>query len=387
MIPIILAALITLAQAAPMPPAVPTPPVPPAAPAPPAPPSPTWEEAIEASGFLGVVPADLTRDEVKRLGLKEETGALVKEVVKEGPAAKAGLKKDDVITAVGRNPVESASQLRRIVRETPAGRTVTLTVVRERRPMEVSVTLGEPEFKVHRLESPGRVFVSGGPDERELRVIVEKELEGSREELERAREEMEFSKEEMKKALEESELSRREFEIYLKDAEGELEHLEHLPPMAGHPFVWMEGGPDDDQYHFRFHGTGKARLGVGLQELTPQLAEYFGLKDRDGVLVTSVNEDSPAAKAGIRAGDIILTVGGDSVEDAGDVREALSEIKEGPVEVKVLRDKKEMNLKPVLEKLEDKVIVREKRVKQHPIKQNDQKKVIVRVAEPGSSSI
>jgi membrane-associated protease RseP (regulator of RpoE activity) len=342
-------------------------------------------EAVEASGFLGVIPGDTTREEVKRLGLKAEAGALVREVVQNGPAAKAGLKKDDVITAVGRNPVESASQLRRIISETPAGRTVVLSIVRDKRPMEVSVTLGEPEIsKIRRLETPGRVVLSNGPDDQELRIIVEKELEGSREELERAREEMELSREEIEKALEEAELDKKDIEIYLRQADEGLRELERAHPHGGQPFVWVEG--NDDDFHFQFRGMGKPRLGVGLQELTPQLAEFFGLKDRDGALVTSVNEDSPAAKAGIRAGDILLSVAGKPVEDAGDVREALSELKEGPVEVKVLREKKEMTLRPVLEKLEDKVIVREKRVKSCPL-DGKEKKVIVKIGEPGSSSI
>ncbi len=51
-----------------------------------------------------------------------------------------------------------------------------------------------------------------------------------------------------------------------------------------------------------------ARLGVGIEELTPQLAEYFGTKD--GVLVTSVEPDTPAAKAGLKAGDVITSVNG-----------------------------------------------------------------------------
>jgi len=388
MIPIVLAALLTLAQAAPMAPAPPVPPVPPAPPAAPAPPPPVFEESIELSGFLGLVPADVTRDEVMRLGLKEESGALVKEVVADGPAAKAGLKKDDVITRFGRTPVESAAQLRRLISETPPGRTVSLSIVRDRRSIEVSVTLGEPDFKIHRLGGPGRVYISGEPDDPRLRVIIEKELEGSREELERAQEEMELSKEEMEKALKEADLSRKEIEIYLNDADEGLDRLERLPPpRPGDPMVWEMKGGDDGNYRYQFHGMDKPRLGVGLQELTPQLAEYFGLKGRDGVLITSVNEGSPAAKAGLKAGDVILTVGGEVVEDAGDVREALSDVKEGPVDVKVLREKKEMSFKPVLERIEEKVIVREKQVKRCPIDGGGEKKVIVKVGEPGVNGI
>jgi membrane-associated protease RseP (regulator of RpoE activity) len=345
MTPILFAALLTLAQAAPPPP---VPPVPPAAPAPPAPPAPAWSEALPSSGFLGVIPGDVAREDVKRLGLQEESGALVREVVKDGPAAKAGLKEGDVITEFGRTPVVSASQLRRLVGETPAGRTVTVRLVRDRQSMEIPVTLGEPDFKVRRIEAPGHVRIHRGPGDKELRIIVEKELEEHREELERAREEMELSREEMEKALQEAELDKKEIKIYLEAAEEGLKALERISAHPDHPFLWLEQG-DDNDFHVQVLGRGKPRLGVGLQELTPQLADYFGLKDRDGVLVSSVGEGSAAAKAGMKAGDVILSVGGTAVKGSGDVQRLVAKAEAGALEVKVLRDRREMTFQPVLE--------------------------------------
>jgi membrane-associated protease RseP (regulator of RpoE activity) len=83
------------------------------------------------------------------------------------------------------------------------------------------------------------------------------------------------------------------------------------------------------------------RLGVGIQGLEPQLAEYFGLGDRTGVLITTVKDDSPAAKAGLKAGDVIIAVDGDEVEGVGDVSRLLWGADAGPAEIRILRDRKE----------------------------------------------
>jgi membrane-associated protease RseP (regulator of RpoE activity) len=99
-------------------------------------------------------------------------------------------------------------------------------------------------------------------------------------------------------------------------------------------------------------GAGQRRhLGVELQSMTPQLAEYFGLSKRSGALVIFVFADSPAAKAGLKAGDVILSVGTETVENPADLRRALTGKPEtAEVEFKILRDKQEKTLKVQLEK-------------------------------------
>ena len=84
--------------------------------------------------------------------------------------------------------------------------------------------------------------------------------------------------------------------------------------------------------------------------MTPQLAEYFGLSKRRGALVIFVFPDSPAAKAGLKAGDVILSAGGDTVEDPVDLRRLLIAKPEGQLEIKVLRDKQEKTVRVQIEK-------------------------------------
>jgi len=81
---------------------------------------------------------------------------------------------------------------------------------------------------------------------------------------------------------------------------------------------------DDGDYDIRVIGADRGWLGVGIDDLSPQLGEYFGVEDGNGVLVSSVEDDSPAAKAGLKAGDVIVKIDGDEVEDTGDLYGALA---------------------------------------------------------------
>ena len=83
------------------------------------------------------------------------------------------------------------------------------------------------------------------------------------------------------------------------------------------------------------------RLGVGIQTLEPQLAEYFGLGERTGVLITTVKEESPAAKAGLKAGDVIIAVDGEDIDGTGDVSRLVWDAEAGPVAIRILRDRDE----------------------------------------------
>lgn len=107
----------------------------------------------------------------------------------------------------------------------------------------------------------------------------------------------------------------------------------------------MRAIPRDFNFDFQFpDGFSRGRLGVSLTPLSDQLATYFGVKD--GALVSSVEADSPAAQAGVKAGDVITAVNGRTVGDVGDVMAAVREAAPGAaIEIGVVRDKKELTLK------------------------------------------
>lgn len=88
-------------------------------------------------------------------------------------------------------------------------------------------------------------------------------------------------------------------------------------------------------------GAKSGYLGVVLEGLTEQLGDYFGAKDGDGALITEVEEDSPAEKAGLKAGDVIVKIDGEEIEDPGDVVEVVMDKEEGDkVKISVLRNNK-----------------------------------------------
>jgi serine protease Do len=211
-------------------------------------------------GRLGVSLEEVAAGDVSRLGLSAERGAIVTEVHEGSAAEKAGLRKDDVVVRFGGQEVWSAAQLARLVRETPAGRTVEVEVSRGGSVQRLSVALAAPDRD--------RVFRFGPED----------------------------------------------FHFEMPD-------LPDLPDLADIPTPPVPPMPPMTELHRRFNlGQGR-RLGLSYEELGDQLAGYF--KVEGGVLVTEVREDSPAARAGIKAGDVIVRAGGKAVKDGGDLREAI----------------------------------------------------------------
>lgn len=94
-------------------------------------------------GWIGVAIQSVTPDLAKSFGMKEARGALVSDVAPGGPADKGGIKQGDVIIAFGGKPVRSSSDLPRMVAETPVGRSVDVTVIRNGEEMHVTVKVEE----------------------------------------------------------------------------------------------------------------------------------------------------------------------------------------------------------------------------------------------------
>lgn len=100
---------------------------------------------VEGPSWLGVETAEVTSDVVKERKLPAERGVVIHSVTPDSPAAKAGLKENDVITEVDGQRIEGAAQFRRMIHEIPPGRTIPLVVWRDGRPQTISVTLGRAE--------------------------------------------------------------------------------------------------------------------------------------------------------------------------------------------------------------------------------------------------
>jgi len=81
-----------------------------------------------------------------------------------------------------------------------------------------------------------------------------------------------------------------------------------------------------------------------VENLTPQLGDFFGVKDGQGVLVRSVEKGSPAERAGFRAGDVIVRIGNRMVADTSDWRNAMRSYGSGTVPIGIVRDRKPLTL-------------------------------------------
>ena len=107
--------------------------------------------------YLGVDIRDVTTDRLTALKLKEERGVEITMVDADSPAGKAGLREHDVILEFNGMAVESEEQIRRLIREVPPGRTVTLGISRDGNPMKISVQLADHGTVV--AQARPRVFV------------------------------------------------------------------------------------------------------------------------------------------------------------------------------------------------------------------------------------
>lgn len=218
--------------------------------------------------YLGVDIADVTADRLSSLKLKEEKGVEVTMVDQDAPAGKAGIKEHDVILSMNGMAVESGAQLRRMIHETPPGRTVTFVLSRDGAPMTVKV----------QLANKNKEFAfSPKPD---IHVNIP--------------------------------------EIHVPDID--------IPSIN---MVVV---------------TSSARSGLMVENITPQLGEFFGVRNGNGVLVRSVEKGSRAEKAGFRAGDVVVKVNDQPVHDTSDFTHGVRSRKGNSLSVVVIRDKKEQTL-------------------------------------------
>ncbi len=107
------------------------------------------EKGYVQRGWLGIYIQNVSKDLADYFGMKEAYGALVSQVIEDGPAAKAGIKRGDIIINFNGKKVKNTEELPKIVAKTPIGKTVDVVVLREGKKKTLKVKIGEmPESKV-----------------------------------------------------------------------------------------------------------------------------------------------------------------------------------------------------------------------------------------------
>jgi serine protease Do len=218
-----------------------------------------------------------------------KAGVSIDTVEPGGPADKAGMKAGDAVTEFDGERVRSVRQFLRLVGETTPGRSVPVVLSRAGQRVTVNVTPERASF--------GDDFGMRYLDAPMARLAMPPAAPSP-----------------------------------------------PTPPAAPRPPALAPALPFD--LFTRARNTG--RLGITIEDLDTQLAEYFGVKD--GVLVKSVTDDSVAAKAGLKAGDVITSINGRKVYDTSDLTRALDRVEStGELTIEVSRDKKPQTLKGKLE--------------------------------------
>lgn len=323
------------------------------------------------SSFLGIVGEDVDDETVEKLNLPGEYGAVIMEIVRGSAAEDAGLRKYDVIVAYNGTRVESMAQLRRMIAETPVGRTVDLEVMRdgarqdvhaEMRPRYTELNLRSLEMGRNgfpEAEWQGSVFNDGNttflfPEGQwiakefgngDISVFfpnTEEWMEGTAQGAL-----PEDFDEKMQERMEKLQARLKELDIRLADS-GIRMGLERA-----NGNVWFEMNDDDDRntyiemadaFSTRMFFADGHRLGATVQPLSGQLAQFFKLDEGEtGVLVYDVQEGMAAEKGGLEAGDVITRIDGENVEDPIDVTRIVSG-GEGTVELDIVRDGRRMKL-------------------------------------------
>jgi serine protease Do len=238
-------------------------------------------EDFGGGSYLGVDTRDVTADRLADLKLKEEHGVEVTLVDQDAPAGKAGIKEHDVILSINGNQVEGVEQLRRMIREIPPGRLVTLGISRDGQPLTLKTQLADRKRTLG-MAGPGKTFSFTMPA---------------------------------------------------------IPAMPAMPAIPATPFA-----PEMDMPVSIVVVHSSARSGLMVENLTPQLGDFFGAKNGKGVLVRSVEKGSRAEQAGFRAGDVIVKVNGESISDSGDFTHAMHGRKSSAVTVSIIREKKEQNL-------------------------------------------
>ena len=242
-----------------------------------------------SQGYLGVDIRTVTDTSVRDLHLRESHGVVVVMVDHDGPAWKAGIREHDVVQTVNGSPIDSEEQLRHVLREMQPGRTVQIGVSRDGSVQTLTATMANRDDIGRRAWE--QHYVVPAPTDP---VAIADDDAGSEPSPSVARK------------------SAHSFGHSLMPG--------HLLPVF------------------------PSYTGATVDEIGPQLADYFGLNGRTGLLIQRVDPNSPAAAAGMHAGDVVLRVNGTAMATRSDWNRALHDSKGHTVSMVVMREHREQTL-------------------------------------------
>jgi serine protease Do len=239
--------------------------------------------AFGGGSYLGIETDEVTRENMGKYNLREVRGVAIEKVLDKSPAEAAGLQAGDVIVKFEGEDVTSVRKLMRLLGEVAPDHEARLKIVRNGDEREVTVTVGK---------RPGHEWKEGA-----FTTVPGVRL-----------------------------------------GKLEMPEMPKMPPMPATPGTpqWKVEGVAPRAFAW----VGSTRqIGVGITSLTKQLGEVFGVPDGKGLLITEVRENSPASRAGLKAGDIIVEIDGKEISRDHSLLRTLHEKKDGDVTLTVVRDR------------------------------------------------
>ena len=240
-----------------------------------------------AQGYLGIDMRDVSEDQLGALKLKEARGAEITNLDHDGPACKAGMRLRDVILQMNGQMVENEDQLRRMLKDMPVGRSVSFVISRDGQTQ--TMTMQTADRKMVGLQAWEQHYSVPAPGP--------------------------------------SGVVRGNSFLDSKSANQAPAPKEHRDLLGTETII-----------------LSSSFTGAKLEVMGPQLAEFFGATAGGGLLVRSVDTNSPADEAGMKAGDVVVKINSISVANGTDWTKTVHDNKGKPVPVVVLRDKHEQTL-------------------------------------------
>ncbi|HEX3968818.1 MAG TPA: PDZ domain-containing protein [Edaphobacter sp.] len=238
----------------------------------------------DARGYLGIEMRDVSEDQVGVLKLKDARGAEITTLDHDGPACKAGMRQHDVIVQMNGQAIENEDQLRRLLRDMPIGRTVSFVVSRDG--LSQTMTMTTADRRTIGLQAWEQHYTVPAPGTVHGNSFMDS-----------------------------------------KATTTTAVQKEHKDLLGTETIV-----------------LSSSFTGAKLEVMGPQLAEFFGATDGGGLLVRSVEGNSPAEEAGLKAGDVVVKINSIAVANGTDWTKTVHDNKGKPVPVVVLRDRHEQIL-------------------------------------------
>jgi len=227
--------------------------------------------------YLGIVFVDLNEDQTVALHVKG--GVEIVLVDHDGPAGKIGLRPHDVIVRVNGQPVANSDALRRMIHDAGAGTAISMDVFRQNQSLTLTAQLADRD---------------------------------------------EVAREALKRMA----------------APPDPPTDDPMPPMTmGQGFMEQSTPPPAKQSFLASMLHSTPFTGLAMDEMEPQLSAYFGAPQGVGLLVNTVLPNSPAATAGLRAGDILLKADAMSLRSVADWTRYLHTTRGRPITLTLLREK------------------------------------------------